>query len=300
MFFFKIISYFITIPITKFFFIIKYNLLRFNKSYLKKNHKIIIPWNSYINEFSKMPRFNKFIFFLSKNLPNNSEVIDVGANIGDTTIEILIANHTLSVIAIDGDITYHKYLKININNIQKKIHNKIKVKTFLNYIGNNVKGGLVNDNTGSSHYTNKGNNKFIKLDDLIKNISNVSFIKIDTDGYDYDVISSSKNIISNFQPILFFEAACINKKILMSYIKTTKYLNKLGYTNFSAFDNCGSLILQNVEPKIINELYEYTNRQHNGKQYGIPYFDVLAYTPRYNNVVKKSLKQFVKFSNKKI
>ena len=86
----------------------------------------------------------------------------------------------------------------------------------------------------------------------------------------------------------------------MSYIKTTKYLNKLGYTKFSVFDNCGSLILKNVKSKIINELYEYTNNQHNGKQDGIPYFDVLAYTPRYNNVVQKSLKQFLKFSNKKI
>jgi len=298
----KIFNYFIINPINKLIKIIKYNLLNLNKFYFKKNFKIILPYNSDLDQYAKMPRFNKFMHFISKNLSKNSVVIDIGANIGDTTIEILLSNRTLSVKSIEGSLFYYKYLKKNLINFKKKFNNKLKIKSYLNYIGNNTKGSIVVDKQGSGSYSKVGNNEFLTLDNFIKSTGvlhsneNISLIKIDTDGYDYDVINSGFNIIKLYKPIIFFEAYCVDKNKLFNYDKTINNLNKLGYIEWAVFDNCGSLIFKNISTKLVKELLIYTYRQYIGKQYGVPYFDIVAYTSKYKRLVKKTLIRYSKFS----
>lgn len=300
----KIFNYFIINPINKLIKIIKYNLLNLNKFYFKKNFKIILPYDSDLDQYAKMPRFNKFMHFISKNLSKNSVVIDIGANIGDTTIEILLSNRTLAVKSIEGSLFYYKYLKKNLINFKKKFNNKLKIKSYLNYIGNNTKGSIVVDKRGSGSYSKVGNNEFLTLDNFIKSAGvlhsdeNISLIKIDTDGYDYDVINSGFNIIKLYKPIIFFEAYCVDKNKLFNYDKTINNLNKLGYLEWAVFDNCGSLIFKNISTKLVKELLIYTYRQYIGKQYGVPYFDIAAYTSKYKRLVKKTLIQYSKFSEK--
>jgi hypothetical protein len=69
---------------------------------------------------------------------------------------------------------------------------------------------------------------------------------------------------------------------------------------WAVFDNCGSLILKNISTKLVKELLIYTYRQYIGKQYGVPYFDIAAYSSKYKNLVKKTLTQYSKFSENKI
>jgi hypothetical protein len=173
---FKIFNYFIINPINKLIKIIKYNLLNLNKFYFKRNLKIFLPYNSYLDQYIKIHRFNKFIHFLSKNLSKNSVVIDIGANIGDTTIEILLSNRNLSVKSIEGSLFYYKYLDKNLINFRKKFNNKLKIKSYLNYIGNNIKGSIDIDKQGSGSYSKVGNSKFLTLDNFIK-FGNSSVIK---------------------------------------------------------------------------------------------------------------------------
>jgi FkbM family methyltransferase len=303
---FKIFNYFIINPINKLIKIIKYNFLNLNKFYFKRNFKIFIPYNSDLDQYVKIHRFNKFIHFLSKNLSKNSVVIDIGANIGDTTIEILLSNRNLSVKSIEGSLFYYKYLDKNLINFRKKFNNKLKIKSYLNYIGNNIKGSIDIDKQGSGSYSKVGNSKFLTLDNFIKSVGildsneNISLIKIDTDGYDYDIINSGFNIIKLHKPIIFFEAYCVDKNKLFNYNKTLNNLNKLGYVEWAVFDNCGSLILKNISTKLVKELLIYTYRQYIGKQYGVPYFDIAAYSSKYKNLVKKTLTQYSKFSENKI
>ena len=73
-----------------------------------------------------------------------------------------------------------------------------------------------------------------KLDEIVfKN--QISFIKIDVEGHEKEVIEGGKNIIKEFKPKLLVE---IEKKYTKKNVSTTiNYINSLGYNSFIYINN---------------------------------------------------------------
>ena len=76
--------------------------------------------------------------------------------------------------------------------------------------------------------------KKIKLDDILKN-KDISFIKIDVEGHEKEVINGSKNIIINNRPTLLVEIEERHSNYPVN--ETIKFINNLGYNSFYAKNN---------------------------------------------------------------
>ena len=83
---------------------------------------------------------------------------------------------------------------------------------------------------------NKNNFKVkkIKLDDLLED-KNISFIKIDVEGHEREVLSGSKKIISKNMPNLLVEIEGRHSK--QPVLDTIKYINDFGYQSFVTINN---------------------------------------------------------------
>ena len=85
-----------------------------------------------------------------------------------------------------------------------------------------------------------------KLDDIIieYNIKNIALIKVDVDGYDYNVLLSGMDHIIKYKPILFFEYMSLNG---LGYIDLVNKLFEIGYKDWSALNNYGEIIFENKD-----------------------------------------------------
>jgi len=142
-------------------------------------------------------------------------VIDVGANIGYYTV--LLADKvgkTGKVYAFEPDIINFEILKKNIeaNNLKNvEIINaavgskagKLKLHKSKENLGDHK---LYGDDKETEEV------KIIKIDDFLKNIK-IDLMKIDTQGWEPEVIEGAKKIISKNKPIMFLEYSPASYKI---------------------------------------------------------------------------------------
>ena len=109
---------------------------------------------------------------------------------------------------------------------------------------------------------------------------NIDFIKIDTDGYDFAVIRSAKNILKNYKPWIYFEweyqYLIENKEDIYSIFV---FLSDHGYGEIFLFDHVGEPLFK-VSAKDKNLLYQcmqWTQKENYADvNRRINYFDVLC------------------------
>lgn len=228
---------------------------------------------------AKYKNYDRFIS-LYVNCINDGVVIDIGANVGDSFFEMNSKNNRLEYILVEPEPYFFSLLRKNlkINNISKNcqifdffISSHKSNNLTLKKIKGTAKQIVADGN-------NKNEFKKISLDELISNLSNkkIKFIKIDVDGYDYDVINSGFNFISFNKPPLFFE--CDFKKSLTKdfFVTTINRLFKTGYVTCFLFDNYGNFYKELSDIKTINILFSKLQNDEfrfDGKK--IYYFDIL-------------------------
>lgn len=151
------------------------------------------------------------IELIKKQLKTDSTWIDIGANIGSVCIPVCRAFPKSNVICIEASPRMFSYLKKNmeLNEIQnaKLIQKAISDKDasdvpFFSPDEKYGKGSL------SNHYSGKEDLiECIRLDHLIENLGRpeISFIKIDVEGFEYAVFSGAKKLLvdDNAPDILF-------------------------------------------------------------------------------------------------
>jgi FkbM family methyltransferase len=250
---------------------------------LPADHKLPI-WQS------DHPKYDKFVPFLVKKLPIGAGVLDIGANCGDTIASMVTANPQLQYHAVEPSDNFYKYLEDNIAKIKESFPATL-ITYSKNLIGNTPgKYFLVEQEgcTASAVEINKAPSENeikptvlnkIKLSLLVEKLHksfNLKFIKIDTDGWDYDVIDSGLEIINQFKPILFFECDPRSEKACASYQATFRQLHNTGYTHFYIFDNFGGYIFSTTDLSTLSALMFYCFREQATRT--IYYIDILAIT----------------------
>jgi FkbM family methyltransferase len=173
-------------------------------------------------------------------------ILDVGSNIGFTALNMAsLTGRNGMVYAFEPDGHNYTFLKCNIG-----LNKELPIESFQLGAGNiNEKRKLIVHNSG-----NRGENKIttlsasddfavieiIKLDDFIetKKILRVDLIKIDTEGFELNVLKGAENTFSIHSPILFIEVDDANLKEQNSSAKELiMYVVKLGYQIVSAQTN---------------------------------------------------------------
>ena len=174
----------------------------------------------------------KFVNFLKKKNVHNLDVfLDIGAHKGES-INLFASNFNInSIYSFEPNPITFEILSKNINKLKNKYSNTRIIlenlalgsknqKIFMKQISESSSSTIRDLNTNSKYFkkkffflkNSKNQNLFkeievnqILLSEYIEknNIQNIDFIKIDTEGYELEVLKGSKNILHKTMYVLF-------------------------------------------------------------------------------------------------
>ena len=168
-------------------------------------------------------------------------VFDIGANMG--VITLLLARQvgkTGTVVAFEPTSSAFERLQHNVElNSFVNVHLENKalsdgVQTETAHIKSSYKL-----TQSKYHPLLEDNIEFTTLDEYVQmnHIADVGFIKIDTDGYEYNVVIGSRKTIERFKPILIIEFSKYNLKKYGYNVKDLAHLlSKMEYSFYSEKD----------------------------------------------------------------
>ncbi len=200
---------------------------------------------------------------LNRNIKKGFVVLDIGANIGDDTLEIARSvGAEGKVYAFEPDPDSFKLLKKNIR------VNGYENVTLVNKAVSNRNGKIklfISDNNKADHriYDSKDNRKYVvvdmvSIDSFFKNKKEkVDFIKIDIQGAETLALKGMKNLlVASKKPPILSEFWPIGLKRCGSNAKEyLNFLSKVGY-KFFLLDEGKSKILKAGEAELLKEFTE--------------------------------------------
>ena len=162
-------------------------------------------------------REERGLFNLKNILPEKGKYnfIDIGANIGTVSLALSNEFKNSTIYAIEPtDYAYNKFKK-NLS-LNPNLNNNIK--SYQLFIGkrplkNIFASWKLNFKKDDKHYVHKGlkketNGKSITLDNFVEKIGRkIDFVKIDTDGHEYEVLQSGIKFLKRDKPIIHIEFA---------------------------------------------------------------------------------------------
>jgi len=262
--------------------------------YLIGNYEIIIPSNHTLPAFQKKHKlYDRFLPILAKCLDEGEIIIDIGANVGDSTVAMLSESNN-NILCIEPSDKYFSFLEKNIGNLPESKRKLVRcLKTF---VGNNINPGSLKHHGGTAFFDGNSNGQvnFQKLDQICKAEEvNISLIKSDTDGFDYDALLSAKEIISKSMPILYWENQIENLTQKDGFDQLYELLSVNNYTHIYVFDNFGNLMLENIEFKTLSSLNSYIFSMLNiSNTRTIYYTDILAFAHKDHFRVTKVIEKY--------
>ncbi|WP_190277479.1 FkbM family methyltransferase [Adhaeribacter rhizoryzae] len=209
---------------------------RFNKFVVKKNRSFRLTLNKKnfnipllglvgeVNISLNENWFNKLLLFW--NLPEHSDFLDIGTNVGQTLITFKSCYENIIYWGFEPNPVCVSYLEtlIKANNFSN---------TYILPIGLSSQSSVVKFYSNSSQHTGASiNNEFrpgfyaaaeIKyvpvfvFDELDLNINHISFIKIDVEGAELEVISGMVKTIQKHQPIIVCEVLDYHNENVQEY-----------------------------------------------------------------------------------
>ena len=200
------------------------------RKYKIGQHVITIPGDHTLPAFQGVSRlYDRFLPVLCSQLPPQGVIVDVGANVGDTTAAI-IQTCTNRIIAI----AYFEILRGN-----PTVVDPDRRVTALLGSGAQIGSLIADRGTGTLH--NKRSARMQSLDDVLAGwLDQVVLLKVDTDGLDTDIISSGIAMIKAYRPMLFWEGGTSGA---VAFESMYQKLAAAEYDRFWVFDNFGNLIL---------------------------------------------------------
>ena len=211
------------------------------------NKKIILPPGHLLSLYESVyPKYDRFLPTVIGKIKENEVIIDIGANVGDTLFRLLNINTRPYYYCIEADNFFFEYLQKNKKSLDVNIQNKIiLIKTL---VGDQLKGNLSETTTGTKSLIESDLGiKSKKLDDIIMEykIKNIKLIKVDVDGFDYNILFSAINELKNNKPDIFFEYMPLDESGKKNYLRLIEKLNEIGYSYWTMLDNYGSVIFEN-------------------------------------------------------
>ncbi|KQS94330.1 FkbM family methyltransferase [Chryseobacterium sp. Leaf394] len=267
--------------------------------YAVGKYKLVLKDNHMLEKYqAQYPLYDRFLPYFCGFF--DGLIVDIGANIGDTSVAIFSQNDNCFIVGVEPDAEFFKECleSISLNNLSSRF---LGVQKFIS----TRKGAFVieKDKTSSTGSINisatEVQDNTISFKDLLNEIpkdlaEKFDVLKIDTDGYDWDVINTFSELgkASEYLPrFVFFEMQTFlnndSGKTLQrtemnnNYLEALSKLKDLGYTQFSLFDNFGTFVKTTDSIEEIKTLNEYLIRsQVLNRHSTIFYFDVLAYNER--------------------
>lgn len=186
------------------------------------NYILRTPWLPMLRvQLRAFFRSNEYQF----DLPYNSTIIDLGANIGIGSIYFHEYYRPLNLIAVEADpYLYETFLKPNVES--GKVHCTLINKACSSLSGQTFKFKSTGLDSGHLAVDGDISVKTISLDDLMEPYDVVDLLKVDVEGAEYDVLINSKTLTKAKNLYIEVEYQAYSRK---PYGKLISYLQDLGY-----------------------------------------------------------------------
>ena len=263
------------------------------------------PFNHMLDSYMKKNRYyDYFLPSLCKVAMDSGlrgTIVDIGSNIGDTAALIRQRGVDNTIVAIEASPHFFKLMSRNVHELAAKFGDVRLVHAFVG--GNDDQLALVyTDGTAGTRALEKGNVSkkvpTVKLDSL--NIDNIALLKIDTDGYDGEIIEAHFDYLKEHRPLVWSEMFVEREESFQSWQRALSGISKF-YQCFMLFDNVGRLVLDGKlneqSTDVIMRLVRYACisrklAQCGAGRVGIHYFDI-AFFPETDSLVWNNFLSFI-------
>lgn len=225
--------------------------------------------------------------YVKKKAGRPINIIDVGANIGDTVLNI--GDKEDKYLLVEGEKSYNQYIEKNL-----KGYNYVLETAFCAESDDDGKGKAVVKDHGTAKVVNdeQGTDLVTKTMDRIvdENQFAPDVFKIDTDGFDFKVMRGAKKMLTEHKPVIFFEWTLEELEgIGEDPVSIYPYLESMGYDELLLFDNFGNVVCTISSSQIdeLKDLIEYTRNEI------IHYYDVCA-VHRDSNYSVQDIVEYIK------
>lgn len=207
------------------------------------------------------------------------QVVDVGANVGDT-IAIIKGVGNIPIISIEGDRFSFSYLEKN----SRQFQDVYLVNQFLGEKTEKLSVSFSKAGWNTTIVPGGASGTVIELktlDEVITggfpSFNNIKLLKIDTEGFDTIILRGAFNVLRRSKPILYLEYNRDNMRAIQEEgLSTILGLQELGYHKILFFDDRGRYILSTdlSNRTLIEQLHNYAD----GRQ-GLIYYYNLCIIP---------------------
>jgi FkbM family methyltransferase len=235
------------------------------------SHALFVHRRQYPNYSENVGRIARYLEHAFGRL----EIIDVGANVGDT-LAILRQRTACPVLLVEPVPEFLSYLQRNLEGL----HNGVVAPYLLGDVGVTGNGTLISA-SGSAHFRAKQSSgpeitaiTLTRLVELYPQFAKSKLLKIDTDGFDNGVIRGGRDFIASAKPVIFFEYdPCYLSLQNESGVDIFPFLSELGYRSLILYDNLGDMLarLDIGQTGILSDLHNYFGGRQSAR-----YMDILA------------------------
>lgn len=259
-------------------------------------HVTLPPGHILPELFRQSKNYDQFLPHLAREMPAKSWVVDVGANCGDTLAAIASANSRLNFICIEADERYFSYLLRNIETLERNFPDTLGAIRAVKALAGTVSGKTVSAN-GSGHLVPaEGGELAVSLEEIVGDYrvaaADIALIKVDVDGFDYDVVESAGALLDGAAAMVYFECYLGSDEQKQGFTRLFEDMKLRGF-RFLIFDRFGAPVIDTDDLHAIEHLSKYCRLQIEGRAtHTTLYHDVLAYRPHQESIVEGAMKAF--------
>ena len=241
-------------------------LLNNSKKFLESNDQLIVFSYDIVSHHINLDGFYEkeeldFIFSWFESLDKirieklfGGNALDVGANIGNHSV--YFSNFFKRVISFEPHPRIFKLLELN-----SELKENIEVHNFgISNATNSSTLFFNNENMGASSLDSKGlegsskvSVELKKIDDL-NEIGKVTFIKIDVEGHEHEVIKGSERLILRDKPVIMFEQ--FPSEFCNGSSQTIDLLKTFGYEKFAVMEEIPNLKIKKQKYLSVTIIYQ--------------------------------------------
>lgn len=181
----------------------------------------------------------------------NPVIVEVGANIGASLMQILAAKPGARVVCFEPSDRFRPYLLRNVRFAGAE--DRVDVRPSFLGAQKEAQTLYVSASSGSASAPDRDPEKWRGEQQIVATTldaelgeQRVDFVKVDTDGFEFEVLKGTENILRRWRPVLHFEFAT---QLIDEPVKGLEWLREMGYERLLCLTAVGELIGTTTEPE---------------------------------------------------
>lgn len=206
--------------------------------------RLVLPWSHRLPDYARHgPDYGQNLVQLAGLLAEDAPltVLDVGANVGDSTVQILHAADGRAL-CVEADSFYLEYLHLNTDADERvTVVEALLSVDGVDGAGTAVRSGGTTRFVAGSRADAMPSITPAELRSRFADFEDLRLVKSDTDGYDVALIPAIAEAWSDSHPVLFFEYdPYLIRKAGLDTAEVWARLKALGYDEVAVWDNGGA------------------------------------------------------------